>query len=183
MTSTHTPHDVAVGQLADQAAHAIRQLNHRTRPTTADLAGPADTAEIIAALASMAGMLPQLLSQLAHWLEHEQRHSRLRVDALAQLPDPGQTVHALTASLQHAIQSVQHAAAQLDTAHQHAAHLAATEPATNDQDTITDTRGQNPCRSVGPSHLTKRTSTLLPDRCQRISVSTAKLCRRSCARG
>jgi len=49
---------LTVGQLADQAAHAIRLLNHRTRPATKGLADPAETAEIIAALASMTGMCP-----------------------------------------------------------------------------------------------------------------------------
>ena len=112
------------GQLADQAAHAIRQLNHRTRPATSDLADPVETAEIIAALASMADMLPQLLSQLAHWLEHEHHGGRLRVDDLAPLPDTAQTVHALTDSLHDGITCVQRAATNLHSAHQHAAHLA-----------------------------------------------------------
>jgi hypothetical protein len=89
------PEHVAVGRLADQAAHAIRLLNHRTRPTTGGLTDPLDTAEIITALASMSGMLPQLLGQLAHWLEAEHHDGRLRVDALAPLPDLAQTVHAL----------------------------------------------------------------------------------------
>ncbi len=146
----------AVGQLADQAAQAIRTLNHRTlnhrtRPATADLTDPADTAKIIAALADTAGMLPQLLDQLTHWLQAEQHGGRLRVDTLAPLPDPAQTVHALTGSLQRALQPLRHAAAELDTAHQHAAHLAAAQPTTSHQ------RSQDSCRSVGPNHLTKRT--------------------------
>jgi hypothetical protein len=155
MNTTDIPHEITVGQLADQAAQAVRLLNHRTLPTTTDL-WPADADEIIAALARMASMLPQLLSQLADRLQHQQHHGRLRVDALAPLPDPGQTVHALTGSLHHAIQSVQNAAAQLDTAHQHAAHLAAAEPAINDQTRPPHSRGQNSCRSTGPDHLTKR---------------------------
>lgn len=148
MPNTDTEH-VAVSDLADQAAHAVRLLNHRTRPATDGLADPLDTAEIIAALASMTGMLPQLLGQLAHWLEREHHHGRLRVDSLAPLPEPTETIHALTSSLQHAIQCVQRAAEELDTAHEHAAHLASAEPAPH--------RGQHSCRSVGPSHLTKRT--------------------------
>lgn len=156
MPPTNTDH-VAVGDLADQAAHTIRLLNHRTHPATGGLADPADTAEIIAALTGMASLLPQLLGQLIHWLEHQHNRARLRVDALAPLPDPAPTVHALTGSLQHAIHHIQHAAEELGTAHQHAAHLAtADEPATNDQDSITTPGGQNSCRSVGPSHLTKR---------------------------
>jgi hypothetical protein len=155
MPNTATEH-VTIGQLADQAAHAIHELNHRTRPTTDDLAYPGDTAEIIATLASMAGMLPQLLAQLTHWLAHQHHDGRLRLDSLAPLPDLTQTMHALTSSLQHAIGYAQHAAEELDTAHQHAAHLAAAEPVPNDQGPNTATRGQNSCRSVGPNHLTKR---------------------------
>jgi hypothetical protein len=160
MPTTDTDH-LAVGHLADQAAHAIRLLNHRTGPATGDLAQPADTAEIITALASMAGRLPQLLDQLAHWLQHEHHAGRLRVDADAPLPDAGQTVHALTRSLQHAIQCVQRTAEELDTAHQHAAHLA-TEPATHNQDPPPTERGQDSCRSVGPNHLTKRRTVPMP---------------------
>lgn len=149
MPSTNPEH-IPVGHLADQAAHAIRILNHRTRPNTSGLADPLDTAEIIAALATMAGMLPQLLGQLARWLQHEQHNNRLRVDALAPLPDPAQTMHALTGSLQHATHCIQRAAEQLDTAHQYAAHLAAAEPATNNP--ITPGAGPNQRRSVRPSH-------------------------------
>jgi hypothetical protein len=125
MATTNTDH-VTVGHLADRAAQAIRLLNHRTRPATEGLAEPGDTAEIIADLASMAAMLPQLLDQLGHWLEHQQHAGRLRVDTYAPLPDPAATVHALTDSLQHVNQCMQRAATALDTAHQHAAHLAAT---------------------------------------------------------
>jgi len=156
MPSTDTEH-VPSGQLADQAAHTIRLLNHRIRPATGGLAEPLEAAEIIAALASMTGMLPQLLGQLGHWVEHENHGGRLRVDSLAPLPDPDQTVHALTSSLQHAIDCLQRTAEELDTAHQHAAHLAATDPTAS----ITDARGQNSCRAVGPSHLTKRTPAIL----------------------
>ena len=123
MPNADTDH-LTDGQLAEQAAHAIRLLNHRTRPATTDLADPAQTAEIIAALASMADMLPQLLSQLAHWLQHEHHRGRLRVDDLAPPLDTAQTVHAVTDSLHDGINCVQHAAANLHTAHQHAAHLA-----------------------------------------------------------
>jgi hypothetical protein len=151
MPSTDPEH-VAVGRLADQAVHAIRLLNHRTRPTTGGLADPLDTAEIITALASMSGMLPQLLGQLAHWLEAEHHGGRLHVDALAPLPDLAQTVHALTGSLQHAIHSIQRAAEELDTAHQHAAHLATAEPATNDQDAITAATGPKSMQADSGDH-------------------------------
>ena len=144
--STTDPEDIAVGDLADLAADAVRLLNHRTRPGTSGLADPSEVAEIIAALAAMTARLPQLLGQLAGWLAHEHHHGRFRVDNLAPLPDSTQTLQALTDNLHHAIRSSQRSSERLDTAHQHAAHLATAEPS----------RGQHSCRSVGPSHLTKR---------------------------
>ena len=143
MSTTNTE-DIALGDLADQAAHAIRLLNHRTRLGIGGPVDPADAAEIIAALATMTARLPQLLGQLAGWLEHEHHHSRLRVDDLTPQPDTAQTVHAVSNSLQHATRCLQRVAAELDTAHQHAAHLASA-------------RSQDSCRSVGPDHLTKHT--------------------------
>ena len=145
MPSTPDEH-LAVGEVADQAAHAIRQLTHRTRPATRGLAEPSDTAEIIAALASMTGMLPQLLTQLAHWLDHQHHRVQLRVDDPTPLLDTTQTVHTLIDRLREATRCLQSTTAELDAAHQHATHLAA------------NNRGQNSCRSVGPSHLTKRTA-------------------------
>lgn len=150
MTGTHTEH-VAAGDLAEDAVHAIRQLNHLTRPADA-LPDPRAAAEVIAALAAMTGMLPQLLGQLTRSLEHQHHDGRLRVDDLTSLADPDQTVRTLTNSLQHARQALRRAAEELDAAHQHAAHLAVTDP-----DQAPPARGRNSCRSVGPSHLTKRT--------------------------
>ena len=132
MSDTTTEH-LSAGQLAEQAAHAIRELIHRTHPTGDDLVYPADTATIIATLAHMTGMLPQLLAQLTRWLTHQHQDGRLTPDSLEARPGLAPTMHTLTDSLQHAIAHAQHTAAELDTAHQHAAHLAAAEPATNYQ--------------------------------------------------
>jgi hypothetical protein len=151
-----TTEHLTAGQLAARCAHAIRELIHRTHPAGDDLAYPADTAAIIATLAAMTGMLGQLLAQLTHRLAHQHQNGRLTLDSLAPQPDLAQAMHALTSSLYHAIEHAQHTAEELDTAHQHAAHLAAAEPATNNQGPSTAARGQNSCRSVGPNHLTKR---------------------------
>lgn len=106
------------------AERAIRELIHCTHPGADGLAEPSDAAEILAALAAITGMLPQLLGQLSCWLEGEHHRGRLRVDDLAPLPDTAHTVHALTNGLGDAIECVHRAAAELDNAHQHAAHLA-----------------------------------------------------------
>ena len=160
MSDTTTEH-LSAGQLADQAAHAIHELNHRAQPSGDDLVYPADTAAIIATLAHMTGMLPQLLAQLTAWLTHQHQDGRLTLDSLEARPGLAPTMHALTDSLQHAIKYAQHTAAELDTAHQHAAHLAAAEPATNSQGPKTNARGQNSCRSLGPNHLTRRKSPIV----------------------
>ncbi len=125
----------SVGPLAQQAAHAVRALNHRTRPNAGGLTDPLDTADLIAELAHLTGMLPQLLGQLGDWLEAEHHLGRPRVDPDAPHPDPEQTIHALTSALRHAAHTQQRTAHALDTAHQHAAHLAAiNEPTTINND-------------------------------------------------
>lgn len=113
-----------LGQWAEQASHAVRVLNHRTRPAVGELTDPAEAAEVLAWLAALAGMLPQLLDQLAHWLLDHQAAGRLRVDSYAPLPDAGQAVHATAGALGHAVECVRRAGHALDTAHQHAARLA-----------------------------------------------------------
>lgn len=155
MSDTTTEH-LSAGQLAERAAHAIHELNHRTHPAADDLAYPADTAAIIATLATMTGMLGQLLAQLTNWFTRQHQDGGLALDSLAPQPDLTQAMHTLTRSLQHAIRHAQHTAAELDTAHQHAACLSAAKPATNNQEPNTTVRGQNSCRSLGPNHLTKR---------------------------
>lgn len=117
--------DPSVGQLAEQAASAIRALNHLTRPAVAELTDPLDAAEVIGSLAQLASMLPQLLDQLARWLQREQHADRLRVDADAPAPDPAQAVHAAAGALRHAADCARRAGHALDIAHQHTAYLAA----------------------------------------------------------
>jgi hypothetical protein len=115
-----------VSEFAALAEQGVRELVHRTRPGTSELSGPAEVAEVIAVLAGLTGMLPQLCEQLTDWLEDHQRGGRLRVDDLASAPEAAQTVHATAGGLTHAGQCAQRAARALEDAHQHAAHLAAT---------------------------------------------------------
>jgi hypothetical protein len=114
-------------QWAELAEQALRVLNHRTRPAVSELTDPAEAAEVIADLASLAAMLPQLLDQLARWLLEQQHDGRLRVDFLAPQRDVCQAVHATVGALAHAGECSRRAGHALDTAHQHAAHLAAND--------------------------------------------------------
>lgn len=113
-----------LAQWAEVAEQAVRVLNHRTRPCTGELSDPVNAAEVIADLASLTAMLPQLLEQLAGRLLGQQHEGRLRVDSLAPQPDVGQAVQATVGALAHAGECSRRAGHALDTAHQHAAHLA-----------------------------------------------------------
>jgi hypothetical protein len=115
-----------LAQHAEAAEQAVRALNHRTRPAVGELADPAETAGMIAALAVLAGMLPQLLDQLRCWLLDEHHAGRLRVDSCTPMADAGprQAVQATATALAHAAECTRRAGHALDTAHQHAAHLA-----------------------------------------------------------
>jgi hypothetical protein len=114
-------------QWAELAEQAVRVLTHRTRPAVGELTDPAQVAEVIADLASLAAMLPQLLDQLACWLFEQQRDGRLRVDFLAPQRDVDQAVHTAVGALAHAGECSRRAGHALDTAHQHAAHLGEVE--------------------------------------------------------
>jgi hypothetical protein len=124
---TGTAGERTLTQWAELAEQAVRVLTHRTRPAVADLSDPAQAAEVIAALASLAAMLPQLLDQLTGWLLGQHHDGRLRVDFLAPQIDAGQAVHASAGALALASECSRRAGHALDRAHQHAAHLATTD--------------------------------------------------------
>lgn len=128
--------EATVGQLAGQAAEAVRTLNHLTRPGIGALSGPADLDTVIADLATLAGRLPQLLAQLAGWLHAEDRAGRLHVDACSPDADSAAGVAAAIEDLTEASGYARHVGSALDAAHQHLAHLAARD---SDSD---DDRGQ-----------------------------------------
>ena len=72
-------------ELAEQAAEALRELNHRTRDPRA-FTGPAELYRLVGELALLAGRLPQLLHQLDRWLRAEHDVGRVRADTGT---DPG----------------------------------------------------------------------------------------------
>jgi hypothetical protein len=118
------PHPVEprVLHLGEQAAEAIRELNHRTRHLDA-FTDPAELSRLLADLATTAHRLPQLLDQLRTWINHERDNDRLRADADA---NPADHVALAAAELTCAGRHARHLAAALDNAHQHTAHLATT---------------------------------------------------------
>lgn len=111
-------------QLAEQAAQAIRALNHLTRPGIAALSGPAETADLVATLALTTARLPQLIGQLASRLVIEQQAGRLHLDTLSASSDPATAVAAATSALSRAATYAARVGHDLDAAHQGLAHLA-----------------------------------------------------------
>ncbi len=64
---------------ADTAAEAIRALNYATLPAAGTLTGPADVYDVVGALATLTGRLPQILSQLQSFLAGEHAAGRVRI--------------------------------------------------------------------------------------------------------
>ena len=114
---------VDVVSLGDQAAQAIRTLNHLTRGPCA-FTDPAQACELVAALTAMTGRLPQLLGQISTWLHGELRTGRLRVDTTAHTDDPTELLAAIAACLAQAAHCADRLNQVLDTVQQHTAHLA-----------------------------------------------------------
>ena len=76
--SNMTPENVL--KAANQAAEAIRYLNHATlSPVTAALRYPGDVDAVLVALEELGQRLPQLLDQLGAWMVAECKADRVRV--------------------------------------------------------------------------------------------------------
>jgi hypothetical protein len=109
----------AVLRLGEQAADAMRELNHHTRHGDA-FADPAELCWLLADLNATAHRMPQLLAQLSRWLNQQHANATLRAD---NSDCPGELIDAATAALADAARHARRLAADVDTAHQHATHL------------------------------------------------------------
>lgn len=116
--------DGHVLELAERAAEAVRELNHRTRDPRV-FAGPAELYRLVGDLAVLAGGLPQLLGQLDRWLRAEHDAGRVRADTGA---EAGPVVAAAVAGLADAGDAARELAHSLDALQQHLAHLGAADP-------------------------------------------------------
>jgi len=67
-------------ELADQAAEAVRAINHLTRSPGDDWQYPGDAYTVVGNLAYMAGMLPQLLEQITRLIADLNESGHLRSD-------------------------------------------------------------------------------------------------------
>ena len=119
MTQTQTP-----AAIADQAAEAIRSLNHLTRREAAGLTYPSDVYDVLGGLATMAARLPQLAQQLASWLEREHQAGRVGQDGSL---SPGEYVAAVVEALGRAAGDAVALQGALDTAYHAAGALTGTD--------------------------------------------------------
>lgn len=125
------PDDITCGEvdsaaaLAGQAAEAIRSLNLETLPADGApaLTHPADVDSVIAGLMIMAQRLPQLLGQLAAYLEREHAAGRVGDDRRT---DPAPTVAAVIGRLGQAAVEAAELAGTLERAQNTCAHLTGT---------------------------------------------------------
>jgi hypothetical protein len=108
--------------MADQAAEALRTLNHLTR-RAGTLTDPADAYLLLGALTSLVDRLPQLLDQISTRL-HTDLPARLRLDALAPTGDPADLLAGVTADLARAGHHAHRLGTGLNRALQLLSHLA-----------------------------------------------------------
>ena len=73
--------DETITALAQITAEAVRGLNHATFPRAVGLSEPATVYRVLGELATAANRLPQLLTQLARWLDAENTAGRLAHDS------------------------------------------------------------------------------------------------------
>lgn len=113
MTDATTPAEVA-----DQAAEAIRQLNHKL--IGAGLTYPADAYETIGNLRTLTDRLPQALGLIAKWLQQEHDRGTIAHDSGG---DVSEYALAVVDALRRAQEDAELLATALDGAHQSAAGL------------------------------------------------------------
>jgi hypothetical protein len=106
-------------ELADQAAEAIRALNHKL--ISGGLAYPADAYDTIGALRTLADRLPQSLGLIARWLGYEHDRCAITHDS----GDAGEYILATADALGRAQEDAELLAAALDGAQQAAGGLKA----------------------------------------------------------
>jgi hypothetical protein len=112
---------------ADQAAEAVRALNHATMPGAGGLVFPADAYEVAGALGMLAARLPQALAQLSAFLQAETGAGRIVIVAGEHAGDPATAISAARRHLDDAAAAARQLRHALDAA-QNALTWAAASP-------------------------------------------------------
>ncbi|MCC3767296.1 hypothetical protein [Streptomyces sp. UNOC14_S4] len=100
--------------LADQAAEAVRAINHTTRAPGADWQYPSDAYSLIGTLAHLSRMLPQAITQALQPVTDAHEADRLTVDGGK---DPDQAASSAVQTARVAIGRAQRLAEALDQVH------------------------------------------------------------------
>lgn len=102
-------------QLADQAAEAVRSLNHATLSKRPGWEYPSDAYDVVGGLARVAMMLPQALQQAGRFVDDIANNGHMGVDAGG--PDVAAMQTDLAVELTNAVNSAQVLYLQLSRAH------------------------------------------------------------------
>lgn len=115
-------------RLAEDAAEAVRALNHATLPGSGGLMFPADAYETAGALAVLVARLPQALAQLSAFLQAETEAGQIIIAAGPHVGDPGAAVSAACRHLDGASAAAGQLQQALDAAQQALTWGAAKQP-------------------------------------------------------
>jgi len=137
--------DPTPAALADQAAEAIRALNHATINYRGNgYVYPANVNDVLANLATLGQRLPQALDQAQAWLERQDKAGLLGHDTLGTATS---TIDQIAAHLEEAGAHAERLATSLDAAAQGASHLTDLTPDDDDfytEESVRDRLGDNP---------------------------------------
>ena len=104
-------------QCAQEAAEAVRSLNHATLPGAGGLTEPADVYAVLGSLATLTSRMPQALSQLQAFLAREQAAGRVQIVDGQHTGDPAAAVADLEQTLSCAASSADALHHALEHAH------------------------------------------------------------------
>ncbi len=107
---------MTAARLAGEAAEAIRQLNHATRPAAGGLACPADAYDVTGELSALSARLIQALAQLAGFLNRQHAAGQITIVAGPHAGDPAAVLAEVTAALDTAAAASRRLHQALDTA-------------------------------------------------------------------
>ena len=113
---------------AEDAAEAIRALNHATLPGAGGLTEPADVYAVLGSLATLTSRLPQALSQLLGFFQREQSERRVQIVDGEPAGDPAAAGATLTGQLSCAASSAEALQHALEQAHATVTWAARTDP-------------------------------------------------------
>ncbi|MET7923925.1 hypothetical protein ABZT43_08025 [Streptomyces sp. NPDC005349] len=136
-------------ELGDQAAEAVRAINHTTRAAGEDWQYPSHAYSLIGTLAHLSRMLPQAITQALQPVTDAHQSDRLTVDGGK---DPDQAASSAVQTARVAIGRAQRLAAALDQVHSALSPLGYDTSDDEDEDEQPCGEGMCQCYCVGLRH-------------------------------